>query len=480
MPPAIASVVFALVIFWLFWLEREQGRRTSRALWIPIVWFLLSGSRSVGQWLSIGSPTQFTDNVEIANQLLEGSPIDRLVYAFLSILGVIVLATRKREAVKILRANGPITLFFVYCAVSILWSDYPDVAFKRWTKALADVIMVLVVLTDREPCIAVKRLFVWMSCLLVPLSILFSKYYPAIGRTYGEWLGEVHYTGVTLAKNNLGAVCLLVGLASVWRLVNVFQDRSDTARTRRLLALGVILAMVLWLFWKVNSMTALVSFLLGIVLLLSGNVRMVVKKPVAIHLIVALILSVTISVLFFNVSPGAFQTLGRDPTLTDRTAIWAMLISMSINDLVGTGYESFWLGPRLLKIWNVYGLRLNQAHSGYLEIFLNLGWVGVALLAVVMATGYRRVIAAFRRNPQIGSLMLAYFTVGVIYNCTEAAFFRMMTPVWMFLLLAITGALVLANHSIRAPVAGLPDHEMPSSVWWESGFHRAPEKHPNA
>lgn len=459
MPPAIASVLCALLILSLFWLEREQGRRISRALWIPIVWFLLSGSRSVSQWLSIGSSMQFTDNAGISNQLLEGNPLDRMVYSCLTAIGLIVLVNRRRELVRLLRASWPIILFFLYCAMSILWSDYPDVAFKRWIKGFGDLIMVLVVLSDREPYIAVNRLFVWMSCLLVPLSILFIKYYPAIGRTYGEWMGEVHYCGVTLGKNNLGAVCLLVGLASVWRLVNAFQDRSDTARTRRLLALGVILAMVLWLFWGLNSMTALTCFLLGTGLLLAGNLRMVVQKPMTIHLILAVIVSVTISVLFFQVSTGAFQALGRDNTLTERTAIWAMLISMSQNDLVGTGYESFWLGPRLLKIWNVYELRLNQAHSGYLEIFLNLGWVGVALLAVVLATGYRRVIAAFRCNPQIGSLMLACFSVGVIYNFTEAAFFRMLAPVWLFLLMAITGAMVLATHSIRLPLSGGADHE---------------------
>ena len=87
------------------------------------------------------------------------------------------------------------------------------------------------------------------------------------------------------------------------------------------------------------------------------------------------------------------------------------------------------------------------------------------MLAMVMATGYRRVIAAFRRNPQIGSLMLAYFSVGVVYNCTEAAFFRMMAPVWMFLLLAITGAMVLANRTVRLPVVGDPDHAKTPLSW---------------
>lgn len=34
--------------------------------------------------------------------------------------------------------------------------------------------------------------------------------------------------------------------------------------------------------------------------------------------------------------------------------------------------------------------------------------------------------------------MLAYFVIGIIFNFTEAAFFRIMHPVWFVLLLAIT------------------------------------------
>ena len=66
--------------------------------------------------------------------------------------------------------------------VSLLWSDFPDVAFKRWTKALGDLVMVLVVLSDREPISAVKRLFSRTEFLLIPLSVLLIKYYPTLGR----------------------------------------------------------------------------------------------------------------------------------------------------------------------------------------------------------------------------------------------------------------------------------------------------------
>jgi len=46
--------------------------------------------------------------------------------------------------------NAPLVVFFLYCAASVFWSDFPIVAFKRWTKVLGNVVMVLVVLTEAD------------------------------------------------------------------------------------------------------------------------------------------------------------------------------------------------------------------------------------------------------------------------------------------------------------------------------------------
>src|SRR5271166_3600399 len=170
MPPQVAAAIYVFVILGLFWLDREKGARPSRALWIPVIWLSLACSRSVAQWLQLGQP------IDSADQLLEGSPVDRAVYTGLLVVGLIVLATRGRQAGRLLRANVPILLFFLYCAMSLLWSDYPDVAFKRWTKAIGDLVMVLIVLSDREPFNAVNRLLARTGYLLIPLSILFIKY----------------------------------------------------------------------------------------------------------------------------------------------------------------------------------------------------------------------------------------------------------------------------------------------------------------
>jgi exopolysaccharide production protein ExoQ len=443
MSPGIAAIVYALVILGLFWLDRDQRSRTSAALWIPVVWLALASSRSVAQWLQVGTPMDSPD------QVLEGSPIDRLVYTGLLAVGLIILVGRRRQVGRLLRANGPIILFFCFCVVSILWSDFPDVAFKRWTKALGDLVMVLVVLSDREPTAAVKRVLARSGYLLVPISVLFIKYYPNLGKGYGRWDWKPFYTGVTTNKNTLGVICLFFGLASAWRFLIACKDRQSTGRTRQLVAHGVILAMVLWLFWMANSMTSLSCFLIACALLFATNLRWVARRPGVVHVLVAGVILVCVAVLFLGVSPEALATMGRNPTLTDRTEIWSVVLGTTNNPWVGTGFESFWLGPRLDKIWSIYSWHPAEAHNGYIEIFLNLGWVGVALLGVVIAAGYRTVIAAYRRNLPTGTLRLAFFVVGIVFNFTEAAFFRMMAPAWIFFLLAITSFPELPNLKVR-------------------------------
>jgi O-antigen ligase len=371
-------------------------------------------------------------------EVLEGSPIDRAVYTGLLVIGLIVLVSRGQRVWRFLQPNVLILLFFLYCAVSLLWSDYPDVASKRWTKALGDLVMVLVVLSDREPSAALKRFLARATYVLIPLSVLFIKYYPNLGRGYGVWEGEVHYTGVTTNKNTLGVICLLFGLGSLWRFLTAYQDRKGTGRTRRLIAQGVILGMVLWLFWIANSKTSISCFLMAGALLLLANSRVVIRRPAIVHLLIATMLAVSVSVLFLGVGSGLLGKMGRNATLTDRTEVWTLCLSLVQNPVLGTGFESFWLGSRLEKMWSTYWWRPTQAHNGYLEIFLNLGWTGVAWLAVVIATGYRRVLRVWRSNVSTGSLLLAYFFMGVVYNFTEAAFFRMMAPAWFFFLFAIT------------------------------------------
>jgi len=438
----IATALFSAGILGLLFLDRDRKSRPSAAIWIPVIWIFLGGSRQVSQWLAGG--VEFVDSPD---QYLEGSPLDRMILAGLMTAGLSVLVTRGRRTALAIASNTPLVLFFLYCAISIVWADYPFVAFKRWTKALGNITMVLVVLTDPDPIAAIRRLFARVSFLLVPLSVLLIKYYPELGRSYDRWVGTAFYNGAAVGKNSLGAVCLICGLSSLWLVFEAL--RNPTCRKRQLMAHGSILAMTMWLFLKANSATSLSCFLVGASLL--SFLALFKKHSAIVHFAVAVMVAAGLSaVIMPAASTYILETLGRDATLTGRTELWAEVLNLQPNPLLGSGFESFWLGERAEYLWSKYWWHPNQAHNGYIEMYLNLGWIGIGLLALLLASGYRNAFAAMKRHNETGTIMLAIMLAAAVYNFTEAAV-KVVHPVWVYLLLAVSAVPAVAD--MTSPVA---------------------------
>jgi O-antigen ligase len=452
MSPPIATLIFTVGILGLFALNRDRKARTSMALWIPVLWFLLAGSRPLSQWL------QAQASVDSAEQYLEGSPLDRNVYTALIAAGLMALVPRRRQVAKLLVANTPIVLFLSYCAVSVIWSDYPGVAFKRWTKAVGDLIMVLIILTEFKPTVALRRILARMAFLLIPLSILLIRYYPALGRAYDRWTWLPSYVGVTENKNLLGMITLVCGLGATWRLCEIVRSQAAPHRISYLIANGSILMMVCWILITAHSATSLSCFVMAGTLLVATNFFSLARRPLIIHASVGAIVVLSITALFFDPGGSLVESLGKDPTLTGRTEIWRAVLLHAGNPFLGTGFESFWLGDRLQKLRMMFANNpLMEAHNGYLELYLNLGWIGVSLAALVILTGYRSVVAAVRHDLDASSLRLAYFTVAVVYNLTEAAF-KELNPVWIFFLFAIV-AVPRVTVQRKTPVPRIADVE---------------------
>jgi exopolysaccharide production protein ExoQ len=267
--------------------------------------------------------------------------------------------------------------------------------------------------------------------------MLLIKYYPTLGRLYNKCTYTTTSIGVSTDKNGLGALCLVFGLVSVWRFIDAFHDRDNPSRSRYLFAHGTVLAMASWLFVASQSSTALVCFVLGSTLLLFTT-RAGTERPAAVNLVVAtiVVIPLLLGFAFQEAYTYAVEGLGRNVTLTGRTALWSDLFRVGVNQWVGAGFESFWLGDRAEYFWNKYDFHPNQAHNGYLETYINLGWIGITLFAIVLAAGYRNVVNTYRRDPNAGSIRLAFFIVALVYNVTEAAF-KVTHPVWIVFLLAV-------------------------------------------
>ena len=121
---------------------------------------------------------------------------------------------------------------------------------------------------------------------------------------------------------------------------------------------------------------------------LTGVVLAVVLAPV---LIVAL------------AAPDTFlELIGKDPTLTGRTEVWAYVIQdIWMKPWLGWGYHVFWLetNPAALQISGAVHWVVSTAHNGLLELLLDVGVFGTALFAFILI---RTIVLAVRclRTPE--------------------------------------------------------------------------------
>lgn len=434
----ITAIYYALIIG-LFYLDRRPRERPGAGLWVAFAWLFFVLSKSPAAWMQGDQTISYNGNYN-----LESNPINLVVFVVIILSGLIVLGTRWNRVAKSLQASWPILLFYAYCGLSCAWSQYPDVVFKKWIRCLGDPITILIILTEIEPASSLKRLYARLGFVLLPLSVLYIKYYPEIGRAYSNsW--EYMFRGVTDHKNSLGAVCLVLGLGFLWRFLDHWQDKTDVHRRRHLIADTVVLSITVWLLSVANSATSSVCFVSGVVLILACRVRMVRRRPAVLHLMILALVALPAYTAYFQ--RDLVTAVGRNPTLTGRTDLWKQCLSISGNPLVGTGFESFWLGWRIQKIWEWNpGIRLNEAHNGYLEMYLQLGWCGAIILAIIVAKTYPELARRIGSDVTLGPVMLAYMVVALNYNHSEAGF-RVQSSVWVFFLLGITSAAVLPKRA---------------------------------
>jgi O-antigen ligase len=131
--------------------------------------------------------------------------------------------------------------------------------------------------------------------------------------------------------------------------------------------------------------------------------------------------------------------LGRDITLTDRTYIWSDVYAAAAgNPLLGVGFGGFWIGRMANIPWNAHMTWvLGQAHSGYVDTYLQLGFVGAFLLAGVIFSTVPRLIDSMDEDFDFGCFRITLFLTILFVNMTESVYLRGDHHLWLILMIVL-------------------------------------------
>ena len=209
--------------------------------------------------------------------------------------------------------------------------------------------------------------------------------------------------------------------------------------------------MSVWLLSKAESSTAKACIVLGVGIVIGTRLPFVQRRAGSLGIyLAAIVLALVMFQQVFDLREELVGILGRDMTFTGRTEIWQAVLKESTDPLFGAGYYSFWMGDRVDRLSAVYHYALNEAHNGYIEVYLNSGLVGVVMLALLIFGGFMRTRREVTQGSSLGRLRFA-FVIGIaLYAMTEAVFNRL-DLLWFAFLWAITDCPPDAAHPNEVP-----------------------------
>lgn len=370
--------------------------------------------------------------------------------------GLASLLHWRRSLAFALRA-WPFLLLVGMLVASAGWSQSPEHTLRRCISMIALLLWVF------SACAAfgvprVMRAIVVMVIVIAIASLGLAIVNPAAGYDVGDYANAIR--GVFPQKNALGMALLSGALAQSFLAL----ERGHLRWTDGAFLLGLLVMLVLC-----RSTTSLL-----LTMTTAGVTVVILWLDRGGAWFAAMLLGLGVAAasggLLFGVlgKEGLFELIGKDASLTGRTFIWEGVdAAVSLRPLLGYGYSAFWIAGTagVRAIWEAIQWETPTAHSGYLEVLLQVGWVGAGVLLLVLLTTLWRIGLALARGVRRrAGWMILYIGVLAVLSYSESALLGpdLQTVFWMLGFLAIAVGLPAAP-----PPAAPPRHE--PRIWQRAG-----------
>ena len=341
----------------------------------------------------------------------------------------LALAAWKYGAVlKSARKVKPLIFLTLAAPLSAIWSDNPlhSVGEGMLLVALTVFALFMASALSEERQI---ELLVLAAAIVLTLSILLAIGMPSVGThpDSGAWRGVFHQ------KNGCaGSSVFLLLPAMHWKTRGTFE---------RALRWVVILEALLLILMSQSrtgwGLAIAMMFLAGTLSLLR---RMRSQEAAA---VVGSLIGVGVLILYvaFQYSLQILAFIGKDPTMTQRTVIWQMVSqSLMKRPLLGYGFASFWNGGggEWVNVVMVTHWMQAQSQNGFLDVWLQLGVLGIALVAACFLQAGRYALSNFRSRGAT-QLWIELLICTLLFNIGESTLMASHSLSWFLFILASVG-----------------------------------------
>ncbi|GAA2984362.1 O-antigen ligase [Microbacterium terrae] len=284
-----------------------------------------------------------------------------------------------------------------WATASILWSAWPATTaltlLLLWITTI-QALFIASALTWRELVAAAASALKWVMALSIAFELWVSTFIGAPilpGFVVGKADDAIEYwsrdnlfdggrlQGIMGNANLLGPVALLA--------IIVFSIRLVAGAPRRI-PLAIWIGLSAYLFYRASSATAYLAavavlVVLGTVLLMRTATRPGARTK---YYVIYAAIGVGGGLTLWLLRDEIFTALGRSADLTGREAIWADVLGRATErPFAGWGYATPWApwDPAFDGWITDHGQTVMQAHSMWIDTFMQLGIIGLVLLGLV-------------------------------------------------------------------------------------------------
>lgn len=371
-------------------------------------------------YATIATPLMLFAFYSTASEAYESHWQNKVFWPAMAAISV-VLGVRNSSRLRLPAHIVCLLAYLGFAGASMLWAINPQLSFVRYAQQLMIVTsIVLPLMLVGRTADVMRSLFLCFAFAAV-LNLFFIS-------------GDPPYSGYFSGKNYLGE---FAGVALLLALHELFYSGF-----RRALGMIIVLVAIALLFLS-DSKT---SFGLAIFAPLLAGITLIIGRTTGLSpAIILLSIPIGYEVLShvipsFNYNRLSYMLYG-DPTFTGRTLIWDFADpQIWRRPLQGWGYQSFWLaGPDSPSLQDARGWvrSMPNAHNGYVDTKLELGYIGLAFLVTFITATLHAIGRVANRDPARAWAVLSLALFVIAYNFLESFWMRAYEFLWVvFLIIA--------------------------------------------
>jgi len=316
------------------------------------------------------------------------------------------------------------TAFAAFVVISTAWSQDASLTLHKAAFLILTTLFGIY-FARRYPVESQMRMICIAGLLTALLSLALAAFLPRYGMDHDAHEGVL--IGIFTQKNVCAREMLFL-----FATVLSYRPRSSYMKLCRIAAIPSILLVII----ATGSKTALLITVAvcGLFALFALCAR-VSRGIIAAAGAVGLSLLAIAGILASSHLPWVVEMLGRDGTMTGRTEIWrAVLVSIMKHPLLGYGFSAFWLSLQGESANVILALRwaVPAAHNGFLEIWLQLGFVGLLIFLAGFLFALHAAIRGLRRGACAETTWpFAVLLLTLVYNLDESSLMQPNDFLWL-------------------------------------------------